>query len=83
MLMKRSKMLVEDVFGPMDSRNVLLSGDDKKLINKFIRKIDPRAPLSTERKLNIKAIILKECNKASEDGRIDPKDRKLLRDMKH
>ena len=79
LLLDKSKAIVETVFGPMDSRHVHLTTDEKKSINTFIRKIDPRAPLSTERKLNIRALILKECNKQTEDGRIDPKDKKLLR----
>eukprot|EP00347_Sterkiella_histriomuscorum_P017600 403348720 len=76
LLVKQSRPIVDQIFSPFQKRNIILSVDEKKVINEFIIKVDPRAPDAVKRKLNTKALVLKECQKSTEDGRVDPEDAK-------
>lgn len=49
------------IFTPFQKRYAILSGEDKKTINEFIMKVDPRAPKASRKRQNIKALVLKQC----------------------
>jgi len=55
--MERSKPIVETIFGPLDSKRVRIDTDTIRSLNNFIRKIDPRAPLSSEKRISVKGVI--------------------------
>ncbi|CDW81195.1 UNKNOWN [Stylonychia lemnae] len=76
LLVNKTRPLVDQIFTPFRKRYALISEDEKKTINSFIIKVDPRAPEATKKKQNTKAILLKECARPAEDGKVDPDDEK-------
>ena len=62
------------VFGPMTKKYAVLNDDERKVINSFISKMDPRA-VKTQ---SYKAEIMKESKLWTDDGRILPEDKKYL-----
>ena len=61
-LLERSKPIVENIFGPLESKRVKIDTDTIRNLNIFIRKIDPRAPLGIEKKLNFRPILKQESS---------------------
>ena len=59
MLVPRSQSYVDLIFSPTTKRYAILSEEEKKKINEFIYKIDPRALRQLGKKQNMKALMLK------------------------
>lgn len=78
-LYQKSKPIVDVVFSPFEKRYAVLTGAEKKSINSFIKKIDPRcggiAGGIDNDKIS-RALLIKEWSKTTEDDRIDPRDAK-------
>ena len=72
---KRSQHYFDTVFGrPMQKQWALISSEERKSINTFINKIDPRVVKSK----NMRVWMMNECQKLTHDGRIMPQDKKYL-----
>jgi hypothetical protein len=71
------------IFSPTSKRFALVSEDEKRKINEFIYKIDPRALQYIAKKQNTKVMLAKASHIESNDGKIDPEDaKKYLRRKK-